>query len=227
MLRPLNMWELYIAVDCWIGLNRVVTSKDTVLLICLNQRSGVKTIPQHCFNMCSFYLLIFYTSLRPRSYGENLSWVEWSPSQACFFMWTQACPEGMCTNGTLVPCEVPSLAPGSTSRTFFEQWCGFFYVPQEQISVSAMRRELRFFVLIRNLLLTYEEKLSKPTFQSFPITHVHSSPRFVRKCMKRLAQGRLGRRLTLPPETTFLHINWSLRNRRLKFFFHRLPQTWF
>ena len=41
------MWELYIAVDCWIALNRVVTSKDTVLLICLNQRSGVKRIPQH------------------------------------------------------------------------------------------------------------------------------------------------------------------------------------
>ena len=47
VLRPLNMWELYIAVDCWIALNRVVTSKDTVLLICLNQRSGVKRIPQH------------------------------------------------------------------------------------------------------------------------------------------------------------------------------------
>ena len=26
----------------------------------------------------------------------------------CFF-WTQACPEGMCTNGTQVPCKVPSL----------------------------------------------------------------------------------------------------------------------
>ena len=37
---------MYIAVDCWIALNRVVTSKDTVLLICLNQRSGVKRIPQ-------------------------------------------------------------------------------------------------------------------------------------------------------------------------------------
>ena len=31
VLRPLNMWELYIAVDCWIGLNRVVTLKDTVV----------------------------------------------------------------------------------------------------------------------------------------------------------------------------------------------------
>ena len=38
---------MYIVVDCWIALNRVVTSKDTVLLICLNQRSGVKRIPQH------------------------------------------------------------------------------------------------------------------------------------------------------------------------------------
>ena len=29
--------------------------------------------------------------------------------------WTQACPEGMCTNGTQVPCEVPSL-PNPTTR---------------------------------------------------------------------------------------------------------------
>ena len=29
--------------------------------------------------------------------------------------WTQACPEGMCTNGTQVPCEVPSL-PSPTTR---------------------------------------------------------------------------------------------------------------
>ena len=28
--------RMYIAVDYWIGLNRVVTSKDIVLLICLN-----------------------------------------------------------------------------------------------------------------------------------------------------------------------------------------------
>ena len=37
--------------------------------------------------------------------------------------------------------------PGSTSPTLFEQWCGFFYVPQEQISKRAVRRDLRFFVL--------------------------------------------------------------------------------
>ena len=29
--------------------------------------------------------------------------------------WTQACPEGMCTNGTQVSCEVPSL-PNPTTR---------------------------------------------------------------------------------------------------------------
>ena len=29
--------------------------------------------------------------------------------------WTQACPEGMCTNGTQVPCEVPFL-PTPTTR---------------------------------------------------------------------------------------------------------------
>ena len=42
-----------------------------------------------------------------------------------------------------------TTSPGSTSPTLFEQWCGFFYVPQEQISESAVRRDLRFFVLIR------------------------------------------------------------------------------
>ena len=48
-------------------------------------------------------------------------------------------------------CDVWRLTtpPGSTSPTLFEQWCGFFYVPQEQISESAVRRDLRFFVLIR------------------------------------------------------------------------------
>ena len=34
--------------------------------------------------------------------------------------------------------------PGSTSPTLFKQWCGFFYIPQEQISESAVRRDLRF-----------------------------------------------------------------------------------
>ena len=29
--------------------------------------------------------------------------------------WTQACPEGICTNGTPVPCKVPSL-PNTTTR---------------------------------------------------------------------------------------------------------------
>ena len=30
--------------------------------------------------------------------------------------WTQACPEGMCTNGTQVPCEVPSLHNPTTRK---------------------------------------------------------------------------------------------------------------
>ena len=59
--------------------------------------------------------------------------------------------------GTHVPFEVPSLLnpttglttpPWSTSPTLFEQWCGFFYVPREQIIESAVRRDLRSLVLI-------------------------------------------------------------------------------
>ena len=30
--------------------------------------------------------------------------------------WTQACPEGMCTNGTQFPCEVPSLLNPTTRK---------------------------------------------------------------------------------------------------------------
>ena len=36
-------------------------------------------------------------------------------SSICQLFWTQANPEGMCTNGTQVPCEVPSL-PNPTTR---------------------------------------------------------------------------------------------------------------
>ena len=39
--------------------------------------------------------------------------------------------------------------PRSTSPTLFEQWCRFFYVQQEHISEIAVRRDLRFFVVIR------------------------------------------------------------------------------
>ena len=39
--------------------------------------------------------------------------------------------------------------PGEVDHTtevyVFAHWCWFFYVPQEQISESAMRRDLRFF----------------------------------------------------------------------------------
>ena len=38
---------------------------------------------------------------------------------------------------------------GTMSPTLFEQWWGFFYVLQEQISEIAVRRDLRFFVLLQ------------------------------------------------------------------------------
>ena len=68
------MWQLYIAVDCWIALNRVVTSKDTVLLICLNQRSGVKRIPQQ-FSPGSMppFPLLYYAQNNSNSTPPNKS----------------------------------------------------------------------------------------------------------------------------------------------------------
>ena len=82
VLRTLNMWELYIAVDCWIAWNRVVTSKNTVLLICLNQRSGVKRIPQQVifilfifpatvFSWCSGHRSLSVISLKLRWTKDN------------------------------------------------------------------------------------------------------------------------------------------------------------
>ena len=70
-------------------------------------------------------------------------------------LWTQACPEGMSTNGTQVPCEVPSL-PNPTTRKgwphhrglrpllFSNSGVGSFTSHKNQISVSAVRRDLRF-----------------------------------------------------------------------------------
>ena len=40
---------------------------------------------------------------------------------------------------------------GSTSPTLFEQWCGFFTSHKNPTSVSAVRQDLRFFVLIRKV----------------------------------------------------------------------------
>ena len=74
--------------------------------------------------------------------------------------WTQACPDGMGTNGTQVPCEASSL-PNPTNRKgwphhrglrpllFSESDLGSFTSHKNQISESAVRRDLRFFVLIR------------------------------------------------------------------------------
>ena len=42
-------------------------------------------------------------------------WTDFTSSVFIYqLFWTQACPEGMCTNGTQVPCKVPSL-PNPTS----------------------------------------------------------------------------------------------------------------
>ena len=62
----------------------------------------------------------------------------------------------MCTNGTQVPCKVPSLPNPTTCKgwphhrglrppLFSNRGVGSFYAPQEQISESAVRPDLRFF----------------------------------------------------------------------------------
>ena len=70
-LRTLRMSELYIAVDGWIALNRVVTSKDTVSLICLNQRSGVKRIPQQIAIYPVDSAIQFLNNRGPPGHGQN------------------------------------------------------------------------------------------------------------------------------------------------------------
>ena len=69
--------------------------------------------------------------------------------------WTQACPEGMWTNGFQVPCEVPSLPNPITRKgwphhrglgplIFSNSDVGSFYNPQQQISESTVRRTYSF-----------------------------------------------------------------------------------
>ena len=86
-----------------------------------------------------------------------------------------------------VPCEVPSLPnpttlkvghtspPGTTSPTLSEQWCGFFYVPQAHIVESAVRRDLRFFVLISRREKKWRQR-ERPLLAPYglPITHALS-----------------------------------------------------
>ena len=68
--------------------------------------------------------------------------------------WTQACPEGMCTNGTrrsqarCHPCPIPQPVNVGHTTGVYDPY-SFPVVPQEQISESVVRRDLRFFVLIR------------------------------------------------------------------------------
>ena len=49
---------------------------------------------------------------------KTKGWISYNYLKLLFIyqlFWTQASPEGMCTNGTQVPCEVPSL-PNPTNR---------------------------------------------------------------------------------------------------------------
>ena len=44
-------------------------------------------------------------------------WTDFMPSVFIYqLFWTQACTEGMCTNGTQVPCEMPSLPNPTTCK---------------------------------------------------------------------------------------------------------------
>ena len=44
-------------------------------------------------------------------------WTDFTPSVFIYqLFWTQACTEGMCTNGTQVPCKVPSLPNPTTCK---------------------------------------------------------------------------------------------------------------
>ena len=65
----------------------------------------------------------------PKEYGNiSLHWFHYlcRPIIKIYFLfiylfiyqlfWTQACPEGRCTNGTQVPCEVPSLLNPTTRK---------------------------------------------------------------------------------------------------------------
>ena len=75
------------------------------------------------------------------------------------FFRTQACPEGMCTNETQVPCKVPSLPNPTTCQGWPHHrglWPHSFRIvmwvllhPIRQIIESAVRRDLRFFVVIQ------------------------------------------------------------------------------
>ena len=51
----------------------------------------------------------------PAAFAKNSTMLRIYKKFIYQLLWTQACPEGMCTNGTKVPCEVPSL-PNPTTR---------------------------------------------------------------------------------------------------------------
>ena len=62
----------------------------------------------------------------------------------------------------------------------------------------------------KSYLARWVALLAEPTFF---FSHVNGSPSFVRKCRRSwLARGRSGRRVTLLPGTTFLHVNGALNS---------------
>ena len=63
--------------------------------------------------MLTSQLPIALRMTKQRSKTWALTWEGISIYQ---LFWTQVCPEGMCTNGTQVPCEVPSPPSPTTSK---------------------------------------------------------------------------------------------------------------
>ena len=52
----------------------------------------------------------------PAAFAKNSTMLRIYKKFIYQLFWTQACPEGMCTNGTKVPCEVPSLPNPATCK---------------------------------------------------------------------------------------------------------------
>ena len=71
--------------------------------------------------------------------------------------------------------------PGSTSPTLFKQWYTFFYVPQEPDMLSAVRRDLWLFILIRE-----DYRKSNPLKMSLKRQH------FLLSYLKTLSVGQPG-----------------------------------
>ena len=103
-----------------------------------------------------------------RNKGRSHGWQQTYPLTICINMWTVSSDvsierrqwQPLSVHFLWVYCTAyPTLdvtdmwrlasAPGSTSSSFFEQWFGFFFLPQELDKWSALRQNLQFFDLIR------------------------------------------------------------------------------